>query len=44
MLSCAGRSLAMGRSPIQGVLQKYPNGFIVSEVNSESGETMELNP
>jgi hypothetical protein len=26
----------MGRSPVQGVLPKYLNGFIVSEVNCKS--------
>jgi hypothetical protein len=30
------KSLAMYRSFIQGILPKYPKGFIVSEVNSES--------
>jgi hypothetical protein len=39
VLHCVGRGLAMGRSPIQGVLPKRPNGFVVSEVNSELERT-----
>jgi hypothetical protein len=36
VLSCVGRGLAVGCSPVQVVLPKYLKGFIVSEVNSES--------
>jgi hypothetical protein len=36
VLSCVGRGLAVGRSPLQGTLPICLIGFIVSEVNSES--------
>jgi hypothetical protein len=35
VLSCVGRGLAICRSPVQGILPKCLNGFIVTEVNSE---------
>jgi hypothetical protein len=44
VLSCVGLGLAMGWSPVQGVLPKWLNGFIVSEVNSQPEQTRELNP
>jgi hypothetical protein len=37
MLSCEGTGFAMGRSPLQVIPLKCLNGFLVSEVNSESG-------
>jgi len=40
---CVGRGLAMGRFPVQGVLQKCLKGFIVSEVNCESEQANGLN-
>jgi hypothetical protein len=33
VLSCVGPGLAMGRSPVQGVLPENLNGLVVSEVN-----------
>jgi len=39
-----GRGIAMGRSPVQGVLPKCLNVFIVLEVNSESEQTRGPNP
>jgi hypothetical protein len=36
VLSWVHRSLAMGRSPVQGILPKYLKGFTVSKVHSES--------
>jgi hypothetical protein len=44
VLSCVNRGLAVGRSPIQGVLPKYQKGFNVPEVHSESEQVRELNP
>jgi hypothetical protein len=41
VLSCVRRGLVMDRSPIQGVLRKCLNGFIVSEVSSESEQVIE---
>jgi hypothetical protein len=38
LLSCVGTDLEMGRSPIQRVLAKCLDGFMVSEVHSESGQ------
>jgi hypothetical protein len=35
MLSCVGRDLAVGRSPVQGVQSKLFNVFRILEVNSE---------
>jgi hypothetical protein len=42
-LSCVTTGVAMGLSPIQGDLPKYPNGFIVSEVNSNSAQARRPN-
>jgi hypothetical protein len=39
MLLSGGRGHAMGSSPVPGVLPKCLNGFILSEVNSESEQT-----
>jgi len=36
VLSCVGTGLAIGQSPVQGFLPKRLNGFVVSEVNSDS--------
>jgi len=44
VLSCVGRGPVMGRSPVQGVLQKYLNGLKVSEVNSYSEQATGPNP
>jgi hypothetical protein len=38
-LFCVDRDLAMGRSPVQGIVLKYLKGFILSDVNSESEQT-----
>jgi hypothetical protein len=38
VLSCEGKDLAMGRSPVQGHLPKCLNGFVVSEFNPEFEE------
>jgi hypothetical protein len=38
------RGLATGRSPVQGVLSKYLKGFVVSQVNSDSGKVTGPNP
>jgi hypothetical protein len=40
VLSCVGKGLEMGRSPIQGVLPKCPKRFIASELNFESEQAM----
>jgi hypothetical protein len=40
---CKQRSLGMSRSHVQGAILKCPNGFIVSEVNSETEQTRGLN-
>jgi len=44
MLSCVGRRLAMGRSPVQKVIPKCLHGFKVSELISESGQSRRRNP
>jgi len=44
VLSCVGRDLAMGRSPIQGVVLKCQNGFLGSEVKSELEQARGSNP
>jgi len=44
VLSCVGRGLPMGRSPVQRVLPKSLNGLIVLEVNSEPEQVSVLNP
>jgi hypothetical protein len=44
VLSCVSRSFAMGRSPAQGILPKYINGFKASEVNSEMEQVRGPNP
>jgi len=43
VLSHVGRDLAMGRSPVQGVLPKCLKGSIVSEANSESQQARRPN-
>jgi hypothetical protein len=42
--SYTGRGLAMGRSPIQGVVLKCQNGFLGSEVKSELEQARGSNP
>jgi hypothetical protein len=44
VLSCVGGGLAMGRSPVQGVLQKCLNWFIISEINSKWEHARKPNP
>jgi hypothetical protein len=44
VLSCAGGGLKMGRSPVQRVLPKCLDGFVVSEVSSESEQAIGPNP
>jgi len=44
VLSCAGRGLVMGRSPVQGHLPKCLKGFVISEVNSDSEQVGGPNP
>jgi hypothetical protein len=44
VLSCVDRGLAVGRSPVQGVLPKCLKEFIVSEVNSALEQAREPNP
>jgi len=36
VLSCIGNGLAIGRSPIQGVIPRCLDKFVVPEINSES--------
>jgi hypothetical protein len=43
-LFCVRRRLVMRRSPVQGVLSKCRNGFIVTEVNSEFEHIRRSNP
>jgi hypothetical protein len=43
VLPCVGRRLAMGRSPIQGVLSKHLKG-LVTEVNSYPDQARGTNP
>jgi len=38
------KSLVMGRSTIEGILQKYLKGFTISEVNYDSQQTRGPNP
>jgi hypothetical protein len=44
MLSCVDRGLGVSRSPVEGVLPICLNGFMVSEVNSESEQAGGPNP
>jgi hypothetical protein len=44
VLSCVGRGLAKGRTPVQRDLPKYLNGFIVSEANTEQEQARGPNP
>jgi len=41
---CVGRDLPRGDPPVKGVIPKCLKGFILSEVNSESGQDREPNP
>jgi len=44
MLSCVGRCLGMGRSPVHGVLPKCLKGLTASGVNCESERATGANP
>jgi len=42
--SCVDIDHGMGRSPVEGVLPKFLNGYIVSKVNSHLKEARGPNP